>query len=61
MQCVPERGVEGQSIHWYGEYLQTLLDHVLRLVRPGETVLEAGAGFGMHSILLGKALGARGI
>ncbi len=61
MQYLPERGVEGQSIHWYGEYLQPLLDHVLRLLRPGETMLEAGAGFGTQSILLAKLLGAAGI
>ncbi len=60
IQYLPERGIEGRSIHWYGEYLQPLLEYLHRLLRPGETMLEAGAGFGMQSVLLGKALGPHG-
>ena len=60
MQFDPCRGTEGRSLDWYGEYLHPMLETVVGLVRPGETVLEAGSGYGAHAIVLGRVLGPQG-
>jgi hypothetical protein len=60
VQYLPDEALVGESIAWYGEYLQPQLDLLARLIRPGATVLEVGAGIGMHALFLGKALGADG-
>jgi tetratricopeptide (TPR) repeat protein len=60
LQYLPDEAREGESLGWYGEYLQPQLDLLARLIRPGATVLEADAGIGAHAVFLGKALGAAG-
>jgi hypothetical protein len=60
VQYLPDEAVVGESIAWYGEYLQPQLDLLARLIRPGATVLEAGAGIGMHALFLGAAVGTAG-
>ena len=60
MMFDPSRTREGRSLDWYGEYLQPVLDAVLGLVRPGETMLEAATGYGAHAIMLGRVLGPEG-
>jgi hypothetical protein len=60
MQYLPDEAPLGASLHWYGEYLQPQLDLLVRLLRPGATLLEADAGVGAHALFLGKALGAAG-
>ena len=60
VQYLPDEALVGESIAWYGEYLQPQLDLLARLIRPGATVLEAGAGIGMHALFLGAAVGAAG-
>jgi tetratricopeptide (TPR) repeat protein len=60
VQYLPDEALVGESIAWYGEYLQPQLDLLARLIRPGATVLEAGAGVGMHALFLGAAVGAAG-
>jgi tetratricopeptide (TPR) repeat protein len=60
VQYLPDEARVGESIAWYGEYLQPQLDLLARLIRPGATVLEAGAGVGMHALFLGAAVGAAG-
>jgi FkbM family methyltransferase len=46
----------GQALHRYGEYGEGELQVLLQLVRPGDTVIEAGANIGCHSVPLAKAL-----
>jgi hypothetical protein len=60
LQYLPDEALVGESLDWYGEYLQPQLDLLARLIRPGATVLEADAGIGAHAVFLGKALGAAG-
>jgi tetratricopeptide (TPR) repeat protein len=60
VQYLPDEALVGKSIAWYGEYLQPQLDLLGRLIRPGTTVLEAGAGVGMHALFLGAAVGPSG-
>ena len=60
VQYLPDEALVGASIAWYGEYLQPQLDLLARLIRPGATVLEAGAGVGMHALFLGAAIGPSG-
>jgi FkbM family methyltransferase len=60
LQYLPDEALVGESLGWYGEYLQPQLDLLARLIRPGATVLEADAGIGAHAVFLGKALGAVG-
>jgi hypothetical protein len=60
MQYLPDQAVVGDSIGWYGEYLQPELDLLARLMRPGATVVEAGAGIGAHALFVAALLGAEG-
>jgi tetratricopeptide (TPR) repeat protein len=60
VQYQPDEPLVGASIAWYGEYLQPQLDLLARLIRPGATVLEAGAGVGMHALFLGAVIGPSG-
>ncbi len=50
----------GDSVGWYGEWLQPQLDLLAELIRPGSTLLEAGAGVGAHAALLARILGDGG-
>jgi FkbM family methyltransferase len=60
VQYLPDEELIGDSLGWYGEYLKPQLDLLLRLTRPGSTVLEAGAGIGAHALPLAQALGDEG-
>ena len=60
VQYLPDEALVGASIAWYGEFLQPQLDLLARLIRPGTTVLEVGAGVGMHALFLGTAIGPSG-
>jgi hypothetical protein len=56
----PDLAPVGKSIEWYGEYLQPQLDLLTRLLWPGATVVEVGAGIGVHAVCLAGAIGAGG-
>jgi len=60
LQYLPDEALVGESLGWYGEYLQPQLDLLGRLLPPGATVLEADTGVGAHAVFLGKALGTAG-
>jgi tetratricopeptide (TPR) repeat protein len=60
VQYLPDEAWVGDSLGWYGEYLQPQLDLLARLIRPGATVLEAGAGVGEHALFLAAVLGEAG-
>jgi precorrin-6B methylase 2 len=60
LQYLPDQPIVGDSIGWYGEYLQPQLDLLARIVRPGSTMLEVGAGVGVHAVFLGTLLGEAG-
>jgi len=60
MQYFPELRRAGASIEWYGEYLQTQVDVLSRLVMPAMTIVEMGAGFGTHALWLASAVGPAG-
>ena len=57
LQYLPDEAVVGDAIGWYGEYLQPQLDLLARIVRPGATMMEVGAGVGAHAVFLGTLLG----
>jgi len=60
LQYLPDEPIVGDALGWYGEYLQPQLDLLARIVRPGSTVLEVGAGVGAHAVFLGRMLGESG-
>jgi len=60
VQYFPDEPLVGDSISWYGEYLQGQLDVLARLIRPGATLMEIGAGVGMHALYLAAAIGPAG-
>jgi FkbM family methyltransferase len=60
LQYLPDEAVIGDSIGWYGEFLQPQLDLLARVTKPGATVIEVGAGIGVHSVFLAGAVGAAG-
>ena len=60
LQYLPHEPVEGDSIAWYGEYLQPQLNLLARMMRPGSTVLEVGPGVGAHALFLAAAIGRTG-
>ncbi|MBK9114871.1 MAG: tetratricopeptide repeat protein [Betaproteobacteria bacterium] len=56
----PDAGDAGRAMLWYGEWLQSQLDLVLRLLRPGATVVEVDAGVGMHAVRVAATVGPQG-
>lgn len=50
----------GEALDRYGEYGENELQVLLQLVRPGDTVVEAGANIGCHSVPIAKALQPNG-
>jgi hypothetical protein len=60
LQYLPDEAIVGDSIGWYGEYLQPQIELLTRLIRPGATVLEAAAGVGVHALSLAAAVGSDG-
>ena len=60
LQYLPDEPIVGDAIGWYGEHLQRQLDLLARIVRPGSTVMEVGAGVGAHAVFLGRLLGEAG-
>ncbi len=60
LQYLPDERWIGDSIGWYGEYLEPQLGMLARMMRPGATVLEMGAGVGAHALFLAAAVGPAG-
>jgi tetratricopeptide (TPR) repeat protein len=60
LQYLPDQPFLGDGLGWYGEYLEAQLDLLARIVRPGSTILEVGAGVGAHAVFLGGLLGEAG-
>ncbi|MEM7399847.1 MAG: FkbM family methyltransferase, partial [Pseudomonadota bacterium] len=50
----------GASMHTYGEYSEIEVQALLHLIEPGETVVEAGANIGSHTVPLARKIGPRG-
>jgi FkbM family methyltransferase len=50
----------GASLHHYGEWAQVELDVLLRFVGSGDTVVDAGANVGTHTVAFAKAVGGAG-
>jgi tetratricopeptide (TPR) repeat protein len=60
MMYSPRDATTGTSIEFYGECLHLQFERVGRLLTPGMTALEVGAGIGVHSIPMAAALGEKG-
>lgn len=54
-----DRGV-GRSLAAYAEHAEAELALLAQLVSPGDTVLEAGAHVGVHTVFLARAVGPEG-
>lgn len=50
----------GRSLALYGEYSEDELRLLAPLLRPGDTVVEAGANLGAHTLPLARAVGPAG-
>jgi FkbM family methyltransferase len=60
LQYLPDEADVGVAIGWYGELLQAQLNLLTQFLRPGMTVLEVGAGIGVHAQALAAAVGPTG-
>jgi len=60
LQYLPDEPLLGDAIGWYGEYREAELELLGRLIDPGSTVMEVGAGIGAHAVFLGRLLGDDG-
>lgn len=60
VQFFPDDEPAGGSIEWYGEWLRAELEIAERWASPGATVVEVGAGVGMHTLALSARLGPAG-
>jgi len=47
----------GRSLDLYGEYSEGEVDVFRRLLKPGDTVIEAGANIGAHTVPIAQILG----
>lgn len=50
----------GRSLELYGEYAQLEIDVLLRCLRPGDRVIDAGANIGVHTLAFARAVGPAG-
>jgi tetratricopeptide (TPR) repeat protein len=60
VQYFPDEAIAGDSIDWYGEYLQGQLDVLGRIIKPGMTVIEVDPGVGTHALHLAQTVGPSG-
>lgn len=60
LQYFPDEPLVGDSIRWYGEYLQAQLDLLSQMILRSATVMEVGPGVGAHAVFLGTGLSAEG-
>ena len=60
VQYLPAHTSLARSLAWYGEWLQPQIELIMRLIRPGATVIEANSGIGAHALALAQALGPQG-
>jgi tetratricopeptide (TPR) repeat protein len=60
LQYLPDEARVGDSLAWYGEYLQPQLELLARLLRSGMTMMEVGAGVGAHALFLATILSEKG-
>ena len=60
VQYFPEQPLIGDSIGWCGEYLRHQTDLLMRLIKPGATIMEVGSGVGMHVLALAPSVGTGG-
>jgi tetratricopeptide (TPR) repeat protein len=60
VQYFPDEPVVGDSIDWYGEYLQDQVDLLTRLLKPGATLIEVCPGIGIHALQLAVVAGPTG-
>jgi len=57
LQYFPGDDSESRSLEWYGEWVQPLLESILQWIPATEVGIEIGAGIGVHTIPLARALG----
>ena len=50
----------GRALHEYAEFSQLEVDVFEKIVTPGQTVVDAGANIGAHTVYFCKAVGPRG-
>lgn len=60
MLYIPNDICIGRSLDLYGEYSEAEVEAFRRLVRPGQTVVEAGANIGAHTVFLAQHVGPKG-
>jgi hypothetical protein len=60
VQYFPDESLVGESISWYGEYLQPQLDLLGKLIGPAATLMEVGAGVGVHALGLAATITSAG-
>ena len=51
----------GKSLTEYGEWAEAEVTLFARLIRPGDTIVEAGSNIGIHTLALARMVGATGV
>jgi FkbM family methyltransferase len=60
MMYSPRDAATATSMERYGECLHLQFELIARMLKPGMTVLEVGAGIGIHSVPIAAVLGEKG-
>jgi len=56
----PNDTLIGRSMEWYGEWCEFELDLIRKFVKTGDTVIDAGANIGTHTVALSRMVGNEG-
>lgn len=51
----------GKTLAYYGEHAQVEIELLAQIVKPGDTVIEAGGNIGTHTVPLSRMVGNTGV
>lgn len=60
MECLEGDSIVSSSLIKYGEWAQSELDLLSKIILPGQTVLDVGAFLGTHTLAFSRMVGSNG-
>lgn len=60
MELIVKDRIVSRCLDDYGEWAQSEIDLISRIVRPGDKVMDVGANIGIHSLALARMVGVSG-